>query len=223
MNTEEAKLRAHSLLRQAGLTELPRPVLAGILIIGLVLVLVGIWQFWPRANADYIATGKPRAADIGRKRAASASTQVDIVIDVEGAVNAPGLYTLAADSRVGEAIEAAGGFAADAQPGATNLAQKLSDGEQIFIPTIEEAQGATNAASIATTPSSKQDGKININTANAEELQELSGVGPPSRDVSSTIASRRDASPQSRTSRKSRALARPASKTSRTRSAYELP
>lgn len=178
MNTEEAKLRAHSLLRQAGLAELPRPVLAGILIIGLVLVLVGIWQFWPRANADHIATAnqEQKRSDVSAQQAAS--TQVDIVIDVEGAVNAPGLYTLAADSRVGEAIEAAGGFAANAQPGATNLAQKLSDGEQIFIPTIEETQGATNAASIATTPSSKHDGKININTANAEELQELSGVGP---------------------------------------------
>lgn len=178
MNTEETKLRAHSLLRQAGLAELPRPVLAGILIIGLALVLVGIWQFWPRANADYIATAnqEQKTSDVSAQQAAS--TQVDIVIDVEGAVNAPGLYTLAADSRVGEAIEAAGGFAADAQPGATNLAQKLSDGEQIFIPTIEETQGATDAASKAATPSSKQNGKININTANAEELQELSGVGP---------------------------------------------
>ena len=94
MNIEEAKLRAHSLLRQAGLAELPRPVLAGILIIGLVLVLVGIWQFWPRANADYIATAnlEQKTSDVSAQQAAS--TQAEIVIDVEGAVNAPGLYTL---------------------------------------------------------------------------------------------------------------------------------
>lgn len=178
MNIEEAKLRAHSLLRQAGLAELPRPVLAGILIIGLVLILAGIWQFWPRANADYVvATNQGQEAPDANVQQ-TAPTQAEIVIDVEGAVNAPGLYTLAADSRVGEAIEAAGGFASDAQPGATNLAQKLSDGEQIFVPTIEETQGATSAVSKAAMPSSKRDGKININTASAEELQELSGVGP---------------------------------------------
>lgn len=178
MNIEEAKLRAHSLLRQAGLAELPRPVLAGILVIGLVLMLVGIWQFWPRANADYVVVTnqEQEAPDANVQQAAP--SQAEVVVDVEGAVNAPGLYTLAADSRVGEAIEAAGGFAANAQQGATNLAQKLSDGEQIFVPTIEETQGATSVVSKATMPSSKQDGKININTASAEELQELSGVGP---------------------------------------------
>ena len=178
MNIEEAKLRAHSLLRQAGLAELPRPVLAGILIIGLVLILVGIWQFWPRANADYVVTTNQEQETPDANVQQTASAQAEIVIDVEGAVNAPGLYALAADSRVGEAIEAAGGFAANAQPGATNLAQKLSDGEQVFVPTVEETQGATNAAAKAAMPSSKQDGKININTASAEELQELSGVGP---------------------------------------------
>ena len=173
MNIEEAKLRAHSLLRQAGLAELPRPVLAGILIIGLVLILAGIWQFWPRANADYVvATNQEQEAPDANVQQ-TAPTQAEIVIDIEGAVNAPGLYTLAADSRVGEAIEAAGGFASDAQPGATNLAQKLSDGEQIFVPTIEETQGATSAVSKAAMPSSKRDRKININTASAEELQEL--------------------------------------------------
>lgn len=178
MDIEEMKLRAHSLLRQAGLAELPRSVLIGILIIGLVLILVGIWQFWPRANADYIATANQEQKVSDANAQQIAPTQAEIMIDVEGAVNAPGLYMLAADSRVGEAIEAAGGFAADAQPGATNLAQKLSDGEQVFVPTVEETQGATNAAAKAAMPSSKQDGKININTASAEELQELSGVGP---------------------------------------------
>lgn len=178
MNIEEAKLRAHSLLRQAGLAELPRPVLAGILIIGLVLILAGIWQFWPRANADYVVTTNQEQEAPDANVQQTAPTQAEIVIDIEGAVNAPGLYTLAADSRVGEAIEAAGGFASDAQPGATNLAQKLSDGEQIFVPTIEETQGATSAVSKAAMPSSKRDGKININTASAEELQVLSGVGP---------------------------------------------
>ena len=107
-------------------------------------------------------------------------TQASIVVDVEGAVNAPGLYTLPADARMGDAIQAAGGLAANAQPGAANLAQKLADGEQVTIPTIEQAQDGeqTNTSSSKTGSSTKKEAKININTASAEELQELSGVGP---------------------------------------------
>lgn len=89
-----------------------------------------------------------------------------------------GLYALPADSRVGDAIQAAGGLAADAQLGAANLAQKLSDGEQVIIPAIEDAQEATPGNTGVTESSMRTDGKININTAGAEELQELSGVGP---------------------------------------------
>ena len=178
VDLDDVSVRASSLLRRAGLRDVPRSVIVGTIFIGLALMLVGIWQFWPRTNADYIATANQEQKVSDANAQQIAPTQAEIMIDVEGAVNAPGLYMLAADSRVGEAIEAAGGFAADAQPGATNLAQKLSDGEQVFVPTVEETQGATNAAAKAAMPSSKQDGKININTASAEELQELSGVGP---------------------------------------------
>ena len=177
MDLDDVSVRASSLLRRAGLRDVPRSVIVGTIFIGLALMLVGIWQFWPRANADYIATANQEQKVSDANAQQIAPTQAEIMIDVEGAVNAPGLYMLAADSRVGEAIEAAGGFAADAQPGATNLAQKLSDGEQVFVPTVEETQGATNAAAKAAMPSSKQDGKININTAGVKELMTLSGIG----------------------------------------------
>ena len=177
MDAEELSLKAHSLLRRAGLAELSRPVLVGTLIIALALVLVGIWHFWPKANADFVATNaSPPQEASGSAASESAMTQASIVVDVEGAVNAPGLYTLPANARVGEAIQAAGGLAANALPGAANLAQKLADGEQVTIPTIEQAQDGeqTNTSSSKTGSSTK----ININTAGAEELQELSGVGP---------------------------------------------
>ncbi|MFR7755764.1 MAG: helix-hairpin-helix domain-containing protein, partial [Bacteroidales bacterium] len=93
---------------------------------------------------------------------------------IEGAVAMPGLYTLPADSRVGDAIQAAGGLAADARPGAANLAQKLADGEQVVIPSQADAEQAAQD----TSSSAKKGGKININTASATELQKLSGVGP---------------------------------------------
>lgn len=179
MDAEELSLKAHSLLRRAGLAEVPRPILVGTFIIALALVLVGIWHFWPKANADFVATNaSPPQEASGSAASESAMTQASIVVDVEGAVSAPGLYALPADSRVGDAIQAAGGLAADAQLGAANLAQKLSDGEQVIIPTIEDAQEATPGSTGVTESSVRKDGKININTAGAEELQELSGVGP---------------------------------------------
>ena len=56
----------------------------------------------------------------------------------------------------------------------------VADGEQVTIPTIEQAQDGeqTNTSSSKTGSSTKKEAKININTAGAEELQELSGVGP---------------------------------------------
>lgn len=183
MDVEELSLKAHSLLRRAGLASLPRPILVGTAIIALALVLFAVWHFWPKANADFIATAasaSQRTSETPSGSAAATQEADQIVVDVEGAVNAPGLYTLPADARVGEAIQAAGGLAANAQPGAANLAQKLADGEQVIIPTIEQTQDAeqTSASSGKTGSSANKEAKININTASAEELQELSGVGP---------------------------------------------
>lgn len=181
MDIEELSLKAHSLLRRAGLAELPRPVLVGVAIIAVGLMLLAIWNFWPKPNADFVATAASPSQEASAVVSGTpADTQVasDIVVDVEGAVNAPGLYSLPAEARVGDAIQAAGGLAPSAQPGAANLAQKLSDGEQVIIPTIEEAQESAPESSTAGSTSSKKDAKININTASAEELQELSGVGP---------------------------------------------
>ncbi len=181
MDVEELSLKAHSLLRRAGLAELPRPILVGTIVIALALVLFALWHFWPKANADFIAAAtstSQESSTVASSSATETQSAGEIVVDIEGAVNAPGLYSLAADARVGDAIQAAGGLAAHAQPGAANLAQKLSDGEQVVIPTIEEAQGALQAGADDAGASSRKDGKISINTASAEELQELSGVGP---------------------------------------------
>lgn len=183
MDVEELSLKAHSLLRRAGLASLPRPVLVGTAIIALALVLLAVWHFWPKANADFIATtanASQQTSETPSSSAVATRETSEIVVDVEGAVNAPGLYALPADARVGDAIQAAGGLAAHAQPGAANLAQKLSDGEQVIIPTIEQAQdsGQASTDSGKTGSSANKEAKININTASAEELQELSGVGP---------------------------------------------
>jgi competence protein ComEA len=104
---------------------------------------------------------------------ASVPTQT-IVVQVAGAVLRPGVYTLAAGSRVADAIRAAGGYSADVDPRAAetklNLAAKLTDAESIMVPRLGDPGGA--AASDAA------GGLINLNTATAEQLDTLPAIGP---------------------------------------------
>ena len=109
----------------------------------------------------------------------------DIFVDVCGAVVKPGVYRMPFDSRVFQAIEAAGGFLPDAAGTSINQACALSDGQQIYVPTKEEAEKngealADDAFAGAETGENSQpeeSGKVNLNTADAAALQTLSGIG----------------------------------------------
>ena len=113
-----------------------------------------------------------------------------IFVHVCGAVVSPGVYGMEADARVYEAVSCAGGLREDAAGEAVNQAQKVNDGERIYIPTREEAaeglipktEGDTASAAGSTGESGgaqtgSTDGKVNINIASAEELKTLSGIG----------------------------------------------
>lgn len=102
-----------------------------------------------------------------------------IFVYVCGAVRTPGVYELDSGARVYEAVALAGGMREDAAGAYVNQAQMLSDGEQIYIPTEEEAgQGNTAAFPERNTDVGGTDhGKVNINTASEEELTTLTGIG----------------------------------------------
>ncbi|MGX7351791.1 comEA protein [Enterococcus canis] len=103
------------------------------------------------------------------------STQAVIYVDVKGAVKQPALYQLPANSRVQAAIQAAGGFAEQADQNQINLAQILTDQAMIYVP----KKGETPPSSLQqpATESSGETIKVNINTASEQELQQLSGIG----------------------------------------------
>jgi competence protein ComEA len=109
-----------------------------------------------------------------------APTEAPIAVHVIGAVPRPGLYEFAEGARVQDAIDAAGGLLADANVEALNLAAPLEDGRQLEIPYADGAAPVVSGANTFATsePASSDTELININTASAEELNSLPGIGP---------------------------------------------
>lgn len=106
-------------------------------------------------------------------------TEENIYVYICGQVNAPGVYELSADSRLYEALEAAGGMTETAADTYLNQAQKLEDGQQIYVPSREETKGQASTD----TPSLPEDDRVNLNTASKEELMTLSGIGEAKADA----------------------------------------
>lgn len=109
--------------------------------------------------------------------AAPAPIEIDTVaqtlmVDVAGAVENPGVYSLPVNSRVVEAIKAAGGLKKGADTSDINQARILKDGEQIYV--YPAATGFARAAGTAI----RKNGPIMINRATAKDFESLDGIGP---------------------------------------------
>ena len=105
-----------------------------------------------------------------------------VFVYVCGEVRSPGVYELRADARVFEAISSAGGITEDAAPDAVNQARVIVDGEQIYVPTVEEAASQETGVGGTTVTKGTENIKININTAGKEELMTLTGIGEAKAD-----------------------------------------
>lgn len=102
-----------------------------------------------------------------------------IKVYVSGAVANPGVYSLSWDSRVEQAIIAAGNATEDADLVRVNLAQRVYDEQQIYVPhKAEDATPMLPTSAPPTAVTSAPGHRININTASASELETLSGIGP---------------------------------------------
>jgi competence protein ComEA len=152
-----------------------------ILVLLLSLLAIAVSHIWipyglrsPPASLT-IATPQPTATPV------PTATPGPLRVYVSGAVARPDVYELPRGGIVKDAVEAAGGFAADADRERINLAQSLYDGQQVYLPHLGEAKPpvASPAGSpAAATPAVAAGGKVNINTATAQELEALPGIGP---------------------------------------------
>lgn len=97
----------------------------------------------------------------------------EVTVDVAGAVNNPGVYSLPAQSRVIDALRAAGNSVTGSDLSDLNLARVVKDGEQIYVnPTVRTINGKRIIKKVVPR------GPININRASAKEFDGLAGIGP---------------------------------------------
>ncbi|WP_277218087.1 helix-hairpin-helix domain-containing protein [Peptoniphilus vaginalis] len=159
-------------------------------IIIVALLLVVGYQYYDSHNEDDDAkeflkintsgvTDKNKALESGSSDLAIERASVEkkeIMVHISGAVNKPGILRLDSNKRVIDALDLAGGARDDADLDKINLAAKLHDEEKIYIPKIGEVQ--SNISSLASSPSSSaSSSKININSADLNELTKIPGVG----------------------------------------------
>jgi competence protein ComEA len=126
----------------------------------------------------------------------------EIVVDVTGAVAKPGLYHLATGARVGDAIDAAGGFGprvdVDRVARELNLAATLQDGDQVRVPSRDDPTSPPGGGGSGGSgggggggSGGSGGGLVNLNTASQAELEELPGIGPVTAEK--IIAAREEA------------------------------
>lgn len=168
------------------------------------VVAVGAGAFWlvraptppveaslPYASSSTAATSLPTSTPAPTSTPTTvAESAVDpageVVVHVAGAVVAPGVYRLEAGSRAIDAVLAAGGATADADPDAVNLAQVLRDGDRIVVPTVADAvelvpgisgSGGGEAGTTGGTDAGTE-APVDLNRAGVDELDALPGIGP---------------------------------------------
>ncbi|KXB68520.1 ComEA family DNA-binding protein [Peptoniphilus sp. DNF00840] len=159
-------------------------------IIIVVLLLVIGYQYYDSHNEDDDAkeflkintsgvTDKNKVLESGSSELAierDSDENEEIMVHISGAVNKPGILRLDSNKRVVDALDLAGGARDDADLDKINLAAKLHDEEKIYIPKVGEVQ--SNISSLASSPSSSaSSSKININSADLNELTKIPGVG----------------------------------------------
>ena len=147
------------------------------------LLLAGVFLLF-RGDDNAPIQVFPPVPEATETPAVAAVASDDVRVHVSGAVTNPGVYLMAAQQRLADAVADAGGATADADLDAVNLAQWLEDGQQYHIPVAGEIPPApaATAAATAATPAPGPDpgcgGLMDLNAATAADLDMLPRIGP---------------------------------------------
>ncbi len=139
----------------------------------LVAALFVAGRYLAGAGAAQESRASPASAAAGELRAAP---RPRLVVHVVGAVRRPGLYRISDGARIADALRRAGGATPRADLSLVNLAAPVSDGTQIVVP--RRAPPAAAGESSEGDGEAAPAGPLHLNTATAEQLDELPGVGP---------------------------------------------
>lgn len=124
-------------------------------------------------------TEATETSETGTKNSKEPEAGEYVYVQVCGQVNSPGVYRIRHDARVYEAVSMAGGFNNMASQNSVNQAQTICDGQQIYIPAEGEETSPMQdtVQGIPDTPADSNGNRININTADIQELKKLPGIG----------------------------------------------
>jgi competence protein ComEA len=157
------------------LSSLSRGELAGLIVVlAVTLGGAGLWYARSLPKPVTIGAPPPSVGAVGAPVGTSPSPAA-IIVDVAGQVKKPGVYEFTEGQRVIDALNAAGGPKHDANLAALNLAAPLADGSQVLVPATVPAETTSGSSSGSAT--SGDTVLINVNSADAIQLQELPGIG----------------------------------------------
>ncbi|MGO2629064.1 MAG: helix-hairpin-helix domain-containing protein [Enterococcus italicus] len=139
--------------------------------LGLFGISIGVWFFLFQKPKEDVWTDVSVPTEQTTQTTTSVPQQI-ILVDIKGAVKKPGVYELPINARLHELVNVAGGLTDDAEDRQANMAIVLADQQLVYIPRKGETVEQTNQ-----TPQAGNESKVNINTASAEELQTLTGIG----------------------------------------------
>jgi competence protein ComEA len=149
---------------------------------GAILIGFGLLVFKNAADVD------KSGVEVLETSTGAQDESLEVVVEIAGAVERPGVYKLSNDSRIEDVLIKAGGINADADRNwmerSLNRAAKIVDGQKIYIPRYDEQStvlSANNSGGYQTGSSNfsgQNSGLINVNTASQKELESLWGIGP---------------------------------------------